>query len=149
MIQANGIYVLGNYMFGLPEDNLKTMQDTLSLAIDLNCEFANFYSTMAYPGSRLYDWASEKDGYLPAAWAGFSQLGYETRPLPTKYVSAAEVLKFRDEAFYRYHSNPDYLDRVTERFGSKVRRHIDKMLEVGLRRRLLEESDNPVTIGGK
>lgn len=149
MIQASGIYVLGNYMFGLPEDDLKTMQDTLQLAMDLNCEFANFYSTMAYPGSRLYDWASEKDGYLPATWAGFSQLGYETRSLPTKYVSAAEVLKFRDEAFYRYHSNPDYLDMVTERFGYKVRRHIDKMLEVGLRRRLFEESNNPVNIGGK
>ena len=28
----------------------QTMQETLDLALDLNCEFANFYSAMAYPG---------------------------------------------------------------------------------------------------
>ena len=53
-IQDAGINVIGNYIFGLPEDNVDTMQETLRLAQDLNCEFANFYCSMAYPGSKLY-----------------------------------------------------------------------------------------------
>ena len=139
MIQDNDIYVLGNYMFGLPEDTINTMEDTLNLAMDLNCEYANFYSVMAYPGSKLYEWTFEKKGYIPKNWKGFSQLGYDTQPLPTKYISAKEVLKFRDEAFYKYHRNGKYLDMITRRFGEKVRRHIEKMLEMKLRRKLLEE----------
>ncbi len=48
-VREAGINVIGNYIFGLPEDDFETMQTTLDLAIDLNCEFANFYSAMAYP----------------------------------------------------------------------------------------------------
>lgn len=140
MIQAHDIYVLGNYMFGLPDDNISTMEDTLNLAIELNCEFANFYSVMAYPGSKLYEWAIQHEGYLPKSWKGFSQLGYETQPLPTKYLSAKDVLKFRDEAFCKHHKNPAYLDMISMKFGEKVKRHIEEMLDVKLKRRLLEET---------
>ncbi len=65
-IRAAGINVIGNYIFGLPEDDLETMQSTLDLAVELNCEFANFYTTMAYPGSALYKRALEQSTQLPA-----------------------------------------------------------------------------------
>lgn len=136
MIQANGIYVLGNYMFGLPEDDFSTMEETLKLAMDLNCEFANFYSVMPYPGSKLHEWAS-KHGYLPERWESFSQHGFKTQPLPTKHLSAKEVLKFRDEAFYKYHKNPVYLEMIGKRFGKKVKEHIEKMVSVKIKRDLL------------
>ena len=53
-VREAGIQVIGNYIFGLPEDDPDTMQATLDLAMELSCEFANFYSAMAYPGSPLY-----------------------------------------------------------------------------------------------
>src|SRR5207249_1869902 len=59
-IQAAGINVIGNYIFGLPDDTRESMQATLDMAIEANCEFANFYSAMAYPGSKLYTLALEK-----------------------------------------------------------------------------------------
>ena len=98
-IQNAGINVIGNYIFGLPDDTLETMQDTLDLAIEANCEFANFYCAMAYPGSKLYDLALERNWALPESWIGYSQHSFETRPLPTEKLTSAEVLKFRDEAF--------------------------------------------------
>src|SRR5207248_5808776 len=64
-VRETGINVIGNYIFGLPEDDLHTMQATLDLALDLNCEFANFYSTMAYPGSPLYALAVQQNIPLP------------------------------------------------------------------------------------
>jgi len=142
-IQDNGIYVLGNYMFGLPEDNLGTMKDTLRLAMDLNCEFANFYTAMAYPGSKLYEWAFQKEGYLPKNWEGFSQLGYETQPLPTKYLTARQVLIFREEAFYKYHTNPAYLDMIKKKFGEKVKEHIGRMLTIKIKRKLIDKWNPP------
>ena len=64
-VRAAGINVIGNYIFGLPEDDAETMQATLDLAMELNCEFANFYSAMAYPGSPLYDMAVRQGVPLP------------------------------------------------------------------------------------
>src|SRR5262249_24578773 len=108
------------------------------LSKELNCEFANFYSAMAYPGSQLYNTAVAKGWALPDSWSGFSQHSYDCKPLPTDVLSAADVLKFRDEAFHEYFSNPRYLDMVTQRFGWETRSHIAEMASHRLRRRLLE-----------
>ncbi len=137
-IQEHGIHVLGNFMFGLPEDDLSTMAETLRLALELKCEFANFYTTMAYPGSALYDRHAGSD-LLPRGWEGYAQLGYECRPLPTRHLPAREVLRFRDEAFRTYFTDPGYLSSLQTRFGRKVVDHIGQMVGTPVRRRLLEE----------
>ena len=137
-IQDAGINVIGNYIFGLPEDNLDTMQDTLDLASDLNCEFANFYSAMAYPGSKLYLDAIRENWELPDSYVGYSQHAYETKPLPTKYISAAEVLGFRDTAFDAYYTNDRYLDFIKEKFGQETYDDIIRMTQYKLKRKLLE-----------
>ena len=126
-IQAAGINVIGNYIFGLPDDDHDTMQATLDLACELNCEFANFYSAMAYPGSRLYDMALEEGWPLPATWSGYSQHSVDTLPLPTKFVSAAEVLRFRDRAFEIYFNRPEYLRMVERKFGPGTVSHVREM----------------------
>ncbi|HVS35263.1 MAG TPA: radical SAM protein [Gemmataceae bacterium] len=136
-VQAAGINVIGNYIFGLPEDDAETMQATLNLAVELNCEFANFYSAMAYPGSPLYDLALRQGVPLPTAWTGYSQHSRDCLPLPTRRVAAREVLRFRDQAFHYYYSNPYYLDMIHRRFGPKVVQQIRRMTDVTLERDLL------------
>lgn len=143
-IQDHGIYVLGNYMFGLPEDTLATMEETLQLALDLNCEFANFYTVMALPGSRLYRQAVRQGNVLPPSWSGFSQHSVDTQPMPTRHLSAAQVLEFRDRAFGRYFSHGPYLAMVRRVFGPKVERHLQAMLAIPLERRLTS-SMHPVS----
>jgi radical SAM superfamily enzyme YgiQ (UPF0313 family) len=140
-IQMAGIHVIGNYIFGLPDDDFESMQQTLSLAAELNCEFANFYSAMAYPGSPLYRMAVEKSWALPETWSGFSQHSYDCLPLPTEKVSAADVLKFRDEAFDRYFTSKRYLDMITQKFGWETRAHIDEMTRHKLRRKIIEDME--------
>jgi len=120
----------------LPDDTLESMQDTLDLAIEANCEFANFYAAMAYPGSKLYSMAIENEWELPDSWIGYSQHSYECRPLPTQALTAVEVLKFRDEAFDKYFTNKRYLDLVEKKFGQDVLDHISRMMEIKLPRRL-------------
>ncbi|WP_035691831.1 B12-binding domain-containing radical SAM protein [Azospirillum halopraeferens] len=139
-IQMAGISVIGNYIFGLPDDDLESMRATLDLARELNCEFANFYSAMAYPGSPLYAQAQERGWALPDAWSGYSQHSADCRPLPTEKVSAAEVLRFRDRAFHEYFTGKRYLDMITQRFGRDTRRHLEDMTQHHLRRDLLEEA---------
>ncbi len=140
-IQDAGIHVAGNFIFGLPDDDMETMAETLDLALELNCEYANFYSAMAYPGSPLYETAVTQGWPLPESWSGFSQHSYDCKPLPTESVSAADVLRFRDAAFHAYFSNPRYLDSMTQRFGWDTRRHIEDMARHRLRRQLLEDAE--------
>jgi radical SAM superfamily enzyme YgiQ (UPF0313 family) len=126
-IREAGINTIGNYIFGLPEDTAGTMQRTLDLALDLNCEFANFYSAMAYPGSPLYEQALQLGWRLPEKWSGYSQHAVDTLPLPTRHLSAGEVLRFRDRAFTTYFTHEPYLDMVRARFGQDTLDHITQM----------------------
>lgn len=141
-IQAADIQVIGNYIFGLPDDDLTSMQETLDLAKVLNCEFANFYSAMAYPGSPLYNMAVANGWELPERWSGFSQHSYDCKPLPTEKVTAADVLRFRDNAFHDYFESPRYLDMVTAKYGEETRHHIEEMTRTRLKRELLLAGDS-------
>jgi radical SAM superfamily enzyme YgiQ (UPF0313 family) len=138
MIKDAGINVHGNYIFGLPDDDLESMQKNLEMAIDLNCEMSNFYSAMAYPGSQLYQMALDNNWKLPDSWLGYSQHAVDSLPLPTKHLSAGEVLAFRDAAWTKYYTNPKYLKLVSERFGPKTLEHIERLSKVRLDRKYAE-----------
>src|SRR3990167_2510440 len=99
-VHEAGINVAANYIFGLPKDTMETMQETLDLAISLNTEMANFYCAMAYPGSKLYKQALDNGWELPSSYDGYSQHSYNCQPLPTEFVSAKDVLRFRDNAWF-------------------------------------------------
>jgi anaerobic magnesium-protoporphyrin IX monomethyl ester cyclase len=133
-IKNAGINIIGNFIFGLPEDTTDTMQDTLDLAMELNCEFANFYSAMAYPGSPLYEEALRRGWELPASWSGYSQHAVNTLPLPTRHLPAGEVLRFRDNAFNAYFSHAPYLEMIRARFGDDTLAHIREMTSHRLER---------------
>lgn len=133
-IRETGIHVISNYIFGLPDDTIETMQETLDLACELNTEFANFYCTMAYPGSSLYMEALREKWPLPGNWLGYSQHSVSTFPLPTKYLSSDEVVRFRDRAFRIYFDRPEYLSMMEQTFGAASRREIIEMLSYRLER---------------
>jgi anaerobic magnesium-protoporphyrin IX monomethyl ester cyclase len=134
-IKDSGISIIANYIFGLPEDTPDTMQRTLDLALDLNCEFANFYSAMAYPGSPLYEEALRRGWQLPETWSGYSQHAIDTLPLPTRYISAGEVLSFRDRAFDTYFRHEPYLRMIEQKFGAATLAHIRDMTSHTLERK--------------
>lgn len=140
-ISENGICSTGNYIFGLPKDNFETMNETLDLALELETDYANIYCAMAYPGSQLHrEFSKNNPDALPenneVGWLGYSQHAYETFNLPTEYLSNTEILKFRDESFIKYFTNPSYLGRMNKKFGIEFQKEIDKMLSVKLKRKL-------------
>ena len=139
-IRASGINVCGNYIFGLPDDTLDTMQDTLDLAVGLNTEYANFYCAMAYPGSPLHERAVADGQFLPESsggpgWIGYSQYAFEALPLATETVPAGKVLSFRDHAFNAYFQSPGYLAMMRGRFGDGVVDHLQFMTSHNLERK--------------
>jgi len=131
-IQDAGINVIGNYIFGLPDDTMDTMYQTMGLAEELNCEFANFYSAMAYPGSRLFEEANPE--LLPKNWSGYSQHSKDCTPYPNKLLTSKEIVEFRDWAFNSYFTGHNYLEMVYKKFGKDALDQIVRMTEIKLER---------------
>lgn len=136
-IRDREISVISNYIFGFPEDTLETMGQTLDLALELNTEMANMYPCQALPGSPLYHRARENGWKLPDTFEGYAFLSYESQPLPTKHVSSADVLRFRDKAWKTYFTHPAYLQLVERKFGLQQRKNIEDLTQVKLKRRIL------------
>jgi radical SAM superfamily enzyme YgiQ (UPF0313 family) len=136
-INEADINIISNYIYGFPEDNLLTMQETLDLALELNTEMANMYPCQALPGSPMHKRAVKNGWVLPDSYEGYAFLSYESQPLPTNYLSAAEVLKFRDNAWQTYFTNPSYLKLIENRFGPTQRMNVEEMALIKLKRKLL------------
>jgi radical SAM superfamily enzyme YgiQ (UPF0313 family) len=136
-VKAADINILGNYMFGFPEDTMETMQETLDLSLELNTEHANFYAAMALPGSPLYMYAKNNGWDLPERFEEFAFLSYDCKPLRTKTLTGAEVLKFRDEAWHKYFSHEPFLNLVETKFGADSRQNLEEMSKIKLKRKIL------------
>lgn len=133
------IEVMANYIFGLPGDTKESMQKTLNLSKEL-CTFGwNAYAAMALPGSQLYKDAVNNSIPLPNTYEGYSFHGYDTFPLSTETLTAAEILSFRDKAFEEYHSYPPFLEKIKNKFGQIAVDNIKKMLNIKLKRKIIEE----------
>ena len=133
------IEVMANYIFGLPTDDLSSMQKTFDLSLELCTSGWNAYAAMALPGSMLYKQAVQSRIKLPDNYEAFSFHSYECSPLPTKKLKAHEILKFRDNAFHLYHSNKKFLNRIEKRFGIEAKKNIQNKLKIKLKRRIIEE----------
>lgn len=132
-IQESGIYVIGNFIFGLPDDTKETMEETLNLAKSLDLEFANFYSAMAYPGSKLFEQSNKND--LPETWLGYSQHSFECKPLPTKTLTSGDIVSFRDFAFRDFYNDQTYRQNTLAKFGEHGLKYIDAMANKTLNRK--------------
>jgi radical SAM superfamily enzyme YgiQ (UPF0313 family) len=133
MTKEEGIAICAGVMYGLPNETMETLQSTYDFLVKHNFEWVNMYPVFAYPGTKLYEDIEE-----PKDWKGYALYGYECKPMATKYLSAAAILRFRDQAFVNYHSRPEYLTMIEEKFGRKTKDHILRMLQHPLKRHLLE-----------
>jgi len=136
-VRGSGLNVISNYIFGFPDDTMTTMKQTLDLALELCTEMVNMYPCQALPGSPLYNTAKDMGWKLPDSPEGFAFLSYESLPLPTKHLSAAEVLRFRDYSWQTYFTHPPFLKLIESKFGTEERRNIEAMSRIKLRRKIL------------
>jgi hypothetical protein len=99
----------------------------------------NVYAAMALPGSQLYKTATENGYQLPAEYTGYSFHSYDTLPMQTEHLTAAEILKFRDNFYIKYHSASKFQERLLLKFGEVAVNNVNKSLKIVLRRKILED----------
>ncbi len=126
-----------NYMMGFENEKLENLQETYDLAEEINGEFTNIYCATALPGSELYWTCKDKGWELPETLSGYSFHSYDHVPLRTNYLTAAEVLQFRDDSWNKFFSRPSYHDMIEKKWGLGARKSVEDMCKIKLRRKLL------------
>jgi radical SAM superfamily enzyme YgiQ (UPF0313 family) len=140
-VEASGINVMANYIVGLPGDSFESMKRTLDLSKKLNTAGWNMYPSMALPGSELYKYALENNIAIPKTYSAFSFHSKDTLPLETEYLSASEIVDFRDKAFINYHSDEKYLNLILNKFGPEGVLTIRNILSHKLERNIINDSN--------
>lgn len=56
------IDVWARYVMGLPGENLNSVNNTVNLAVKLNCKFTDFFPLIPYPGTQVFKMAEKGEG---------------------------------------------------------------------------------------
>ncbi|MEM5814265.1 MAG: radical SAM protein, partial [Candidatus Aenigmatarchaeota archaeon] len=105
-----GLLVNGCFIFGLPSDTKETMRKTLEFAKELNCDTAQFYPLMVYPGTAAYEWA-KKNGFITtedySKW--LTEDGQMTTTVSRPGLTKEELVAFCDLARKEYYMRAKYI----------------------------------------
>lgn len=126
------IGMVGNFIFGLEEDTIESMEMNLIMAKDYCFDWINFNVAIPYPGTPWF-FESVKEGWIPpTTWDGYAQLSVNVKPKGTKTLPPKEVIQFRDYAYENYFQSPEHRAYVTEHFGEWGTKTVNEMLAVKL-----------------
>lgn len=95
-----GIKVWGYFMLGLNGETKQTMEKTLSLAMSLPCDIANFSISAPYPGTEWNKIASKERWILDDRWESYDQNYSSIVNQPN--CTAREVKSFQKYAYFRW-----------------------------------------------
>ena len=142
MTKDAGINICADLIAGLWDDDEKSIHNTRDFMIKHLFEWVNIYPCFAYPGTPLYDnYLKEGRIQTPTNWETYGLYSYECNPLPTHHLKSSEVLRLRDNVFHDYFTNPEILNMLEKKFGTKTKNHVQTMTKKPLKRRLLEEQN--------
>jgi len=104
------LLVHGCFMAGNPGETKETLEETLKLAKELNCDSIQFYPLIVYPGTEAYQWAKENK-YLNTSdyqqW--LDNEGIYISLLNQPQLNSKEVLDFCDHATRKYYLRFSYI----------------------------------------
>lgn len=104
LANRTGLKTAGHFIFGLPGETEQTMQETLSMALELPLDIAQFYAAAPFPGTRLYDaavrngWLTEADGEGSSLNCSQVSAGMDLPGLPAQRVN--DFLRLAYKRFY-------------------------------------------------
>lgn len=110
--QKAGLEVTGHLMVGYPGENEKTIKETIKMAIDLDLDFAQFYTLVPFPGSEIYKESLAKNYLNTTDWSRFEQ---NFGVIDTPWLSGNQVEKTRSLAYRRFYFRPKMIIRTLKR----------------------------------
>ena len=107
-----GILVHGCFMVGTRGETIKTMEETLEFAIEINPDTAQFYPMMVYPGTEAYRQADESGNLTAAVWRDWlTEDGLHNCVISTDELTSEQLVDFCDHARKKFYLRPLYILR--------------------------------------
>ncbi len=95
-----GLSVVAHCIFGGPEESKATIQKTITFVKKTGVDFAQFYCTVPFPGSKLYKQAKEHNWINTNDWTKFEQ---NFSVLDTEKIKAKEIMDLRKKAYLSFY----------------------------------------------
>ncbi len=125
-----GIRTVGTFIVGLPGMTRKEAESLGRFAVSLNLDFASFNVPVPRPGTGLRELAIEA-GWIDSELKQMDQSG-SYAVMGNEHISAADVLKLRNDASREFYLRPGYL--VKRLFGIRTlyefKSHLREMLNL-------------------
>lgn len=105
-----GILVHGCFMVGNPGETPETLEKTLEYAKALNCDTAQFFPIMVYPGTEAYRWAKENDYLTTEDYTKWNtEEGAHNCLVSRPGLTDRELVEFCDRARREFYLRPRYI----------------------------------------
>lgn len=96
--KEHGIKTVGNYMFGHWPDTHDTCQQTLDLALEMDCDISQFAISIPYPGTVLHTMAMAENRIYPTK--DYGNFGYYgNAPWKHPNLSGDELIALQQKAY--------------------------------------------------
>jgi len=102
-----GLRVVTAFIFGIPGETYEEALRTIDFAIELDPDFVNFHTMTPFPGTELYERASE----LGHASPRLEDFTFEGAAFIPRTMTKEQIEELRRIAFKRFYSRPRYIAR--------------------------------------
>ena len=124
-----GIMVYGCFIIGLPGETKETIEKTLKLAIELDCDLLQCNVAMPLPGTEFYEYCLEH-GYLRDS-KYLDEHGYQSCVIEYPDLSAKEIVDAVDDFHRRFYYRPHYILKLLKQV-MRDRREFKRIMVSGI-----------------
>ena len=110
MIHDAGIEVWGYFVFGLPGDTVKSLENSIHCALRLPLDMANFAVAAPYPGTPFFEQVTEAGWLRAESWEQFDQNWSAVVEYPE--LSREQILKAVKRANLRFYARPKPIRKI-------------------------------------
>jgi anaerobic magnesium-protoporphyrin IX monomethyl ester cyclase len=104
LLQKAGVRVKAMYIFGLPMDTDKTIDETINYALNLNSDYGQFSVFTPYPGTPVFE--EYKDKIIAKKYENFTQWRLV---FSHDYLTAQDVRDHLSRAYTKYYTHPRWI----------------------------------------
>jgi radical SAM superfamily enzyme YgiQ (UPF0313 family) len=105
-----GLIIHGCFMYGNEGETYESMRKTLELAKRLNCDSAQFYPIMVYPGTKAYQSYRERDYILAKNYSDWlTEDGLHNCVVSIPGISNEDLVAFCDLSRREFYLRPAYI----------------------------------------
>ncbi len=104
-----GMKIYNYFVIGLPWETEETVNDTVDFAIELNSDFINFYTAVAFPGTKFYNYAVENS---LADSSNVLELFNDVYYYPVTsghHLSKERIFELHKKAVKKYYLRPEFI----------------------------------------